>query len=191
MASSAGLVPCFQRYSTVARIARGRRIFCFISTPFFLPDPPVPTRSGGSWWDSGIRHRDYVDHVLVLGRGVGQRPVPGQVERDRLALEQNLRQHLARRRVRNLYFVRLLRDYVNYHHDDRIHDALEKDTPNRRPVERKPNENSIVVAMPRRSKIGARIVPTDGPDHNGIISLGIRVASNGRRGPSCFQETGG
>jgi transposase InsO family protein len=44
---------------------------------------------------------------------------------------------------------RLIRDYVNYHHDDRIHDALEKDTPNRRPVEQKPNANSIVISMPR------------------------------------------
>src|SRR6478736_3582 len=30
---------------------------------------------------------------------------------------------------------RLIRDYVNYYHDDRIHDSLDKDTPNRRPVE--------------------------------------------------------
>jgi len=44
---------------------------------------------------------------------------------------------------------RLIRDYVNYHHDDRIHDSLEKDTPNRRPVEQKPNANSIVISMPR------------------------------------------
>lgn len=44
---------------------------------------------------------------------------------------------------------RLIRDYVNYHHDDRIHDALEKDTPNRRPVGQKPNANSIVISMPR------------------------------------------
>ena len=27
---------------------------------------------------------------------------------------------------------RLIRDYVNYHHEDRIHDSLDKDTPNRR-----------------------------------------------------------
>ena len=26
---------------------------------------------------------------------------------------------------------RLIRDYVNYYHEDRIHDSLEKDTPNR------------------------------------------------------------
>jgi hypothetical protein len=38
---------------------------------------------------------------------------------------------------------------VDYHHDDRIHDALEKDTPNRRPVEPKPNANSNVIVMPR------------------------------------------
>ena len=27
---------------------------------------------------------------------------------------------------------RLIRDYVNYHHEDWIHDSLDKDTPNRR-----------------------------------------------------------
>ena len=32
----------------------------------------------------------------------------------------------------------LLRDYIRYHEEDRIHDALSKDTPNRRPVEPKP-----------------------------------------------------
>jgi hypothetical protein len=44
---------------------------------------------------------------------------------------------------------RLIRDYVNYHHDDRIHDSLEKDTPNRRPVEHKPSPRATVVASPR------------------------------------------
>ena len=45
---------------------------------------------------------------------------------------------------------RLIRDCVNYYyHDDRIHDFLEKDTPNRRPVEPKPAANSIVISMPR------------------------------------------
>ena len=44
---------------------------------------------------------------------------------------------------------RLIRDYVDYHHDDRIHDALEKDTPNRRPVEPKPSATSMVISMPR------------------------------------------
>ena len=44
---------------------------------------------------------------------------------------------------------RLIRDYVNYHHDDRIHDSLEKDTPNHRLVEHRPSPRATVVASPR------------------------------------------
>jgi putative transposase len=44
---------------------------------------------------------------------------------------------------------RLIRDYVNYYHEDRIHDSLEKDTPNRRPVEQKPAANATVISTPR------------------------------------------
>jgi hypothetical protein len=44
---------------------------------------------------------------------------------------------------------RLIRDYVNYNHNDRIHDALEKDTPNRRPVEQKPTPEATVISNPR------------------------------------------
>jgi transposase InsO family protein len=44
---------------------------------------------------------------------------------------------------------RLIRDYVSYHHDDRVHDSLEKDTPNRRPVEQKPTSQAMVISHPR------------------------------------------
>jgi len=44
---------------------------------------------------------------------------------------------------------RLIRDYVNYHHDDRIHDSLDKDTPNRRPVESKPSPAATVISSAR------------------------------------------
>jgi transposase InsO family protein len=44
---------------------------------------------------------------------------------------------------------RLIRDYVNYHHEDRIHDSLEKDTPKRRTVEPKPAAKATVISMPR------------------------------------------
>jgi len=44
---------------------------------------------------------------------------------------------------------RILRDYVNYHDQDRLHDALEKDTPNRRNVEQRPGVNATVMSMPR------------------------------------------
>lgn len=44
---------------------------------------------------------------------------------------------------------RLIRDYVNYHHEDRIHEALEKDTPNTRPIETRPAANAIVISSAR------------------------------------------
>jgi transposase InsO family protein len=44
---------------------------------------------------------------------------------------------------------RLMRDYVSYYHLDRIHDSLEKDTPNRRPVEQKPAANATVISNAR------------------------------------------
>jgi len=44
---------------------------------------------------------------------------------------------------------RLLRDYVNYHHEDRIHDALRKDSPNRRPLELKPSPTATVTSDTR------------------------------------------
>lgn len=44
---------------------------------------------------------------------------------------------------------RLLREFVNYYHQDRVHDSLGKDTPNRRPVEQKPAKNATVDSMPR------------------------------------------
>jgi putative transposase len=44
---------------------------------------------------------------------------------------------------------RLIRDYVNYHHDDRIHDSLDKDTPNGRPVETMPSPTATVISSAR------------------------------------------
>jgi putative transposase len=44
---------------------------------------------------------------------------------------------------------RLIRDYVKYHHEDRIHDSLNKDTPNRRPVEKQPSPTAQVRSRGR------------------------------------------
>ncbi len=44
---------------------------------------------------------------------------------------------------------RLIRDYVSYYHRDRIHDSLEKDTPNRQPVERKPSADAVLLSNAR------------------------------------------
>ena len=44
---------------------------------------------------------------------------------------------------------RLIGDYVRYHPEDRIHESLDKDTPNRRPVESKPTTDATVISLPR------------------------------------------
>jgi putative transposase len=44
---------------------------------------------------------------------------------------------------------RLLREYVAYYDEDRIHDALEKDTPNRRAIEHKPGPTAHVISNAR------------------------------------------
>jgi hypothetical protein len=43
----------------------------------------------------------------------------------------------------------LVRDYVSYFHDNRIHDGLGKDTPNRRPVQKKPRPEATVLSSAR------------------------------------------
>ena len=44
---------------------------------------------------------------------------------------------------------RLVREYIAYFQQDRIHDALDKDTPNRRPVEKKPNPRATMISGQR------------------------------------------
>jgi putative transposase len=44
---------------------------------------------------------------------------------------------------------RLIRDYVSYYHQDRIHDSLEKDTPHPRLVEQKPGRDATVISSAR------------------------------------------
>jgi putative transposase len=44
---------------------------------------------------------------------------------------------------------RLVRDYVAYFHQDRIHDALSKDTPHYRPVENKPCPQATLISNAR------------------------------------------
>ena len=44
---------------------------------------------------------------------------------------------------------RLVREYVQYYHEDRIHDALQKETPTGRVVEPRPTGTAQVVGVPR------------------------------------------
>ena len=47
------------------------------------------------------------------------------------------------------HLLRLMRDYVSYYHQDRVHDSLEKDTPNKRLIEPKPATIAKVTSLPR------------------------------------------
>jgi transposase InsO family protein len=51
--------------------------------------------------------------------------------------------------LREKHLRRLIRDYVSYHHEDRIHDSLAKDTPKQRGVAHKPAANANVISMSR------------------------------------------
>ncbi|MDE3159843.1 MAG: integrase [Acidobacteriota bacterium] len=53
---------------------------------------------------------------------------------------------------------RLIGDYIHYHEQDRIHDSLDKDTPNRRPVEPKPATCAGVISLPRLGGLQHRYV---------------------------------
>ena len=44
---------------------------------------------------------------------------------------------------------RLILDYIDYHQEDRTHDSLDKDTPNRRLVEPKSAADATVISLPR------------------------------------------
>ena len=44
---------------------------------------------------------------------------------------------------------RVIGEYVKYHHEDRIHDSLDKDVPNRRPVENRPCASAAVISSSR------------------------------------------
>ena len=47
------------------------------------------------------------------------------------------------------HLTRLLDEYLAYHHKDRTHCGLAKQTPKRRAVQRKPSASAKVVALPR------------------------------------------
>ena len=51
--------------------------------------------------------------------------------------------------LNEVHLRRLIRDYISYYHEDRIHDSLEKDTPAMRPVASKPNQSARLLSFPR------------------------------------------
>jgi transposase InsO family protein len=51
--------------------------------------------------------------------------------------------------LNEVHLRRLIRDYISYYHEDRIHDSLDKDTPAMRPVASKPDQSARLLSFPR------------------------------------------
>ena len=51
--------------------------------------------------------------------------------------------------INEAHLLQLLGAHVTYHHEDRIHDALDKDTPKPRAIEPRPSPTAEVISMPR------------------------------------------
>ncbi|HUJ23307.1 MAG TPA: integrase core domain-containing protein [Bryobacteraceae bacterium] len=94
--------------------------------------------------------------VMVFWQATGLRPkrtsVPapwqnGTAERWVGSCRREILDHIIA--LNEQHLQRLVREYVNYHHEDRIHDSLKKDTPNRRPIDRRPATAAEVVCTAR------------------------------------------
>ena len=59
------------------------------------------------------------------------------------------------------HLVQLVNAYIRYHHEDRCHLGLGRDTPHRRPVTRRPSPHAQVVALPRVGGLHHRYVWRD------------------------------
>jgi hypothetical protein len=51
--------------------------------------------------------------------------------------------------VNEQHLRRILREYIMYHYDDRLHDSLAKDAPNGRVMEQRPDANAKVLSLAR------------------------------------------
>jgi hypothetical protein len=51
--------------------------------------------------------------------------------------------------VNEPHLHRAIRDYACYHQEERIHDSLNKDTPNRRAIEPRPATDARLISLPR------------------------------------------
>jgi hypothetical protein len=56
------------------------------------------------------------------------------------------------------HLVQLVKSYIRYHHEDRCHLGLERDTPEGRPVTSKPSPDAKIVALSRVGGLHHRYV---------------------------------
>jgi putative transposase len=81
------------------------------------------------------------------GFGYGQPWQNGTAERWVGSCRRELLDHVIS--LNEPHLRRLIGEYVMYHHEDRIHDALQKDTPNRRPIESGASASAVAISSAR------------------------------------------
>jgi hypothetical protein len=105
-----------------------------------------------------IFDRDSIFSALVVGgvKAVGAKPTRtscrapwqnGTAERWIGCVRAELLDHVVA--LNEAHLRRLLREYIAYHHEDRTHCGLGKDTPMRRAVEHRPSPCAQIVGLPR------------------------------------------
>ena len=63
--------------------------------------------------------------------------------------------------INRVHLYRLMREYIDYYHDDRTHYALNKETPYNRPIQVKPTATSKIVGIPKLGGLHHRYVWKD------------------------------
>ena len=75
---------------------------------------------------------------------------PGKTERPSIGVGSSRRELLDHTIALNKpHLWQVIGEYVMYDHQGRIHDAVQKDTPNRRPIENRTCESAAVMASAR------------------------------------------
>jgi hypothetical protein len=94
---------------------------------------------------------------------------------------------------------RLMQDHIRYYHEDRIHDALNKEAPRGRLIERREAHDDTVTGMPRVGRspsslcvAGGRLRQRDahGVDFHFVLSCsGLRICALERFGTPCGEAS--
>ena len=102
------------------------------------------------------RDSQFADEVIMFLKATGLTPKRtsiqspwqnGLAERWVGSCRREILDHLIVMNERHL--LRLLSEYVGYHHQDRVHDSLAKDTPDERAIELRPAASAAVIGMTR------------------------------------------
>ena len=110
----------------------------------------LPLFQKGPFWNASVPEAILLEQ-RNNGMGLSQFPpgrllLPGGLSWERSCRREMLDHIIA---LNEAHLRRLISAYVKYYHEDRIHDALHKDTPHRRPAEPKPAGKASLVCMPR------------------------------------------